>query len=178
MQRPEEEAPFESPQEVFQDFFARPGSQNPRWLVGSEQLRLLGPHTPRCWGRQDSVEEKEPGRAACLEGSAGPGRPEGQAILTPSSPGLAREPPAPRALKLVPWFRSVTGKAEPAMPGRLYVHPDSPATGAHWMRQLVSFQKLKLTNNHLDPFGHVSTGCSPAQHIQVHLSRAPPFLGF
>ncbi|NWX00755.1 TBX5 factor, partial [Caloenas nicobarica] len=53
---------------------------------------------------------------------------------------------------------SVTGKAEPAMPGRLYVHPDSPATGAHWMRQLVSFQKLKLTNNHLDPFGHVSTG--------------------
>ncbi|KFP73981.1 T-box transcription factor TBX4, partial [Acanthisitta chloris] len=49
----------------------------------------------------------------------------------------------------------VAGKAEPAMPGRLYVHPDSPATGAHWMRQLVSFQKLKLTNNHLDPFGHV-----------------------
>ena len=52
-------------------------------------------------------------------------------------------------------LRSVTGKAEPAMPGRLYVHPDSPATGVHWSRQLVSFQKLKLTNNHLDPFGHV-----------------------
>ncbi|XP_061624126.1 T-box transcription factor TBX5b isoform X3 [Phyllopteryx taeniolatus] len=51
---------------------------------------------------------------------------------------------------------SVTGKAEPAMPGRLYVHPDSPATGAHWSRQLVSFQKLKLTNNHLDPFGHIT----------------------
>ncbi|NXB85199.1 TBX5 factor, partial [Vidua chalybeata] len=66
---------------------------------------------------------------------------------------------------------SVTGKAEPAMPGRLYVHPDSPATGAHWMRQLVSFQKLKLTNNHLDPFGHVSTGAgtrapvSPATEV-------------
>lgn len=54
--------------------------------------------------------------------------------------------------------RMVAGKAEPAMPGRLYVHPDSPATGAHWMRQLVSFQKLKLTNNHLDPFGHVRMG--------------------
>lgn len=52
----------------------------------------------------------------------------------------------------------VAGKAEPAMPGRLYVHPDSPATGTHWMRQLVSFQKLKLTNNHLDPFGHVRLG--------------------
>lgn len=57
---------------------------------------------------------------------------------------------------LLCFLRMVAGKAEPAMPGRLYVHPDSPATGAHWMRQLVSFQKLKLTNNHLDPFGHVS----------------------
>ncbi|GCB66206.1 hypothetical protein scyTo_0004924 [Scyliorhinus torazame] len=55
----------------------------------------------------------------------------------------------------------VAGKAEPAMPGRLYVHPDSPATGTHWMRQLVSFQKLKLTNNHLDPFGHVSEQTDP-----------------
>ncbi|PNJ66438.1 T-box transcription factor TBX21 isoform X2 [Pongo pygmaeus] len=40
------------------------------------------------------------------------------------------------------------GKAEGSMPGnRLYVHPDSPNTGAHWMRQEVSFGKLKLTNN-------------------------------
>lgn len=30
---------------------------------------------------------------------------------------------------------------------RLYLHPDSPNTGAHWMRQEVSFGKLKLTNN-------------------------------
>ncbi|NXF66380.1 TBX5 factor, partial [Ciccaba nigrolineata] len=77
---------------------------------------------------------------------------------------------------------SVTGKAEPAMPGRLYVHPDSPATGAHWMRQLVSFQKLKLTNNHLDPFGHVSIGGptrahSPrpgCQHVLGEQLRPPP----
>lgn len=27
------------------------------------------------------------------------------------------------------------------------MHPDSPNTGAHWMRQEVSFSKLKLTNN-------------------------------
>ncbi|KAG7492401.1 hypothetical protein MATL_G00013960 [Megalops atlanticus] len=40
------------------------------------------------------------------------------------------------------------GKAEGNMPGnRTYVHPDSPNTGAHWMRQEVSFGKLKLTNN-------------------------------
>lgn len=30
---------------------------------------------------------------------------------------------------------------------RVYMHPDSPNTGAHWMRQEISFGKLKLTNN-------------------------------
>ncbi|XP_077171125.1 T-box transcription factor TBX21 isoform X2 [Paroedura picta] len=40
------------------------------------------------------------------------------------------------------------GKAEGNMPGnRTYMHPDSPNTGAHWMRQEISFGKLKLTNN-------------------------------
>ncbi|KAF5906346.1 T-box transcription factor TBX21, partial [Clarias magur] len=40
------------------------------------------------------------------------------------------------------------GKAEGNMPGnRMYMHPDSPNTGNHWMRQEVSFGKLKLTNN-------------------------------
>ena len=50
----------------------------------------------------------------------------------------------------------VTGKAEPHMPGRLYIHPDSPATGAVWMKQVVTFHKMKLTNNNLDQHGHVS----------------------
>lgn len=50
----------------------------------------------------------------------------------------------------------VSGKAEPAQPGRLYIHPDSPATGAQWMKQIISFQKLKLTNNNLDQLGYVS----------------------
>ncbi|XP_026525589.1 T-box transcription factor TBX21 [Notechis scutatus] len=40
------------------------------------------------------------------------------------------------------------GKAEGNMPGnRTYMHPDSPNTGTHWMRQEISFGKLKLTNN-------------------------------
>ncbi|XP_041121181.1 eomesodermin-like [Polyodon spathula] len=40
------------------------------------------------------------------------------------------------------------GKAEGNMPGnRSYMHPDSPNSGAHWMRQEISFGKLKLTNN-------------------------------
>ena len=50
----------------------------------------------------------------------------------------------------------VSGKAEPHMPSRLYIHPDSPATGAVWMKQVVTFNKLKLTNNNLDQHGHVS----------------------
>ncbi|KAM8854021.1 T-box transcription factor TBX4 [Synchiropus picturatus] len=66
----------------------------------------------------------------------------------------------------------VAGKAEPAMPGRLYVHPDSPATGAHWMRQLVSFQKLKLTNNHLDPFGHIILNSMHKYQPRVHIVKA------
>ena len=42
------------------------------------------------------------------------------------------------------------------MPGRIHVHPDSPAKGAQWMKQIVSFDKLKLTNNLMDDNGHVS----------------------
>ncbi|KAK7933164.1 hypothetical protein WMY93_004060 [Mugilogobius chulae] len=41
----------------------------------------------------------------------------------------------------------VAGKADPATPGRVHYHPDSPAKGAQWMKQIVSFDKLKLTNN-------------------------------
>lgn len=50
----------------------------------------------------------------------------------------------------------VAGKAEPQPPCRTYLHPDSPAPGSHWMKQTVSFLKLKLTNNTLDQHGHVS----------------------
>jgi len=50
----------------------------------------------------------------------------------------------------------VAGKADPHMPGRIHVHPDSPAKGTQWMKQIVSFDKLKLTNNLLDDNGHVS----------------------
>lgn len=52
----------------------------------------------------------------------------------------------------------VAGKADPATPGRVHFHPDSPAKGAQWMRQIVSFDKLKLTNNLLDDNGHVRPG--------------------
>jgi len=49
----------------------------------------------------------------------------------------------------------VAGKADPHCPGRFHVHPDSPQIGSGWMKNIVSFDKLKLTNNLLDENGHV-----------------------
>ena len=53
----------------------------------------------------------------------------------------------------------VAGKADPEMPKRMYIHPDSPATGEQWMQKVVSFHKLKLTNNLSDKHGLVSDYC-------------------
>ncbi|XP_025789411.1 T-box transcription factor TBX3-like [Puma concolor] len=53
----------------------------------------------------------------------------------------------------------VAGKADPEMPKRMYIHPDSPATGEQWMSKVVTFHKLKLTNNISDKHGFQ---CSPA----------------
>lgn len=50
----------------------------------------------------------------------------------------------------------VAGKADPEMPKRMYIHPDSPATGEQWMSKVVNFHKLKLTNNISDKHGFVS----------------------
>lgn len=65
---------------------------------------------------------------------------------------------------------SVTGKAEPLMPTRIFVHPDSPGTGSQWMRQVVSFQKMKLTNNHMDQMGHVSLKISCTLRISIFIA--------
>ena len=53
----------------------------------------------------------------------------------------------------------VTGKAEPmeSEKARLFVHPNSPATGTSWEKQIITFKKCKITNNHQDQSGYVST---------------------
>jgi hypothetical protein len=38
---------------------------------------------------------------------------------------------------------------------RIYVHPASPATGTYWMRETISFEKMKLTNNWKEDGGHI-----------------------
>ncbi|XP_070991327.1 T-box transcription factor TBX3-like isoform X1 [Oncorhynchus clarkii lewisi] len=50
----------------------------------------------------------------------------------------------------------VAGKADPEMPKRMYIHPDSPATGEQWMSKVVNFHKLKLTNNISDKHGFIT----------------------
>ncbi len=49
----------------------------------------------------------------------------------------------------------VAGKADPPLPTRLYIHPDSPFTGEQMRKQSISVEKLKLTNNTMDKNGHV-----------------------
>lgn len=65
---------------------------------------------------------------------------------------------------------------EECSPTRLYIHPDSPALGSHWMNTVVSFYKLKLTNNQLDKQGHVSYSLllEDPSHCHNNLSPLPP----
>ncbi|XP_014027416.1 T-box-containing protein TBX6L [Salmo salar] len=66
----------------------------------------------------------------------------------------------------------VTGKAEPQPPCRTYLHPDSPAPGSHWMKQSVSFLKLKLTNNTLDQHGHIILHSMHCYQPRFHVVQA------
>lgn len=50
----------------------------------------------------------------------------------------------------------VAGKADPPAPARLYAHPDSPISAEVLRKQVISFEKVKLTNNELDKSGQVS----------------------
>lgn len=43
----------------------------------------------------------------------------------------------------------VVGGAEARLPDRVFIHPDSPATGEHWQNRTISFHRAKLTNNTL-----------------------------
>lgn len=62
-------------------------------------------------------------------------------------------------------------KAIIVKPGRIHVHPDSPAKGSQWMKQVVSFDKLKLTNNLMDDNGHVSLLMALFVHLQIEFNH-------
>nr|XP_046163031.1 T-box transcription factor TBX2b-like isoform X2 [Oncorhynchus gorbuscha] len=70
----------------------------------------------------------------------------------------------------------VAGKADPEMPKRMYIHPDSPATGEQWMAKPVAFNKLKLTNNISDKHGFTILNSMHKYQPRFHIVRANDIL--
>uniref|UniRef100_A0A3Q3W886 T-box domain-containing protein n=1 Tax=Mola mola TaxID=94237 RepID=A0A3Q3W886_MOLML len=66
----------------------------------------------------------------------------------------------------------VTGKADPEMPKRMYIHPDSPSKGEQWMSKPVAFHKLKLTNNISDKHGFTILNSMHKYQPRFHIVRA------
>ncbi|XP_063336337.1 T-box-containing protein TBX6L-like [Pelmatolapia mariae] len=66
----------------------------------------------------------------------------------------------------------IAGAADPHPPCRTYTHPDSPAPGRHWMKQPLSFPKLKLTNNTLNQHGHIILLSMHRYYPRFHVVQA------
>ena len=66
----------------------------------------------------------------------------------------------------------VAGKADPAPPHRLYCHPDAPFTAEQLRKQVISFEKVKVTNNESDNTGQVNTKSVDFTPCYRHVSSA------
>ncbi|KAM3860053.1 T-box transcription factor TBX6 [Diretmus argenteus] len=64
------------------------------------------------------------------------------------------------------------GGAEARLPDRVFIHPDSPATGAHWQSRTISFHCAKLTNNTLDAQGHIILHSLHRYQPRIHVIEA------
>ncbi|XP_064180627.1 T-box transcription factor TBX6 isoform X1 [Anguilla rostrata] len=64
------------------------------------------------------------------------------------------------------------GGAEARLPDRVFIHPDSPATGAHWQGRVISFHHAKLTNNTLDTRGHIILHSLHRYQPRLHVIEA------
>ncbi|KZC05657.1 T-related protein [Dufourea novaeangliae] len=62
------------------------------------------------------------------------------------------------------------GKAEVAPPNPIYIHPESPNFGSHWMKEAVSFAKVKLTNK-TNGSGQIMLNSLHKYEPRVHLVR-------
>nr|XP_023022562.1 T-box transcription factor TBX20-like isoform X2 [Leptinotarsa decemlineata] len=65
----------------------------------------------------------------------------------------------------------VAGKADPPAPCRICAHPDSPFTGEQLKKQVVSFEKVKLTNNEMDKHGHLVLNSMHKYQPRIHLVK-------
>uniref|UniRef100_A0A8C2J044 T-box transcription factor 6 n=1 Tax=Cyprinus carpio TaxID=7962 RepID=A0A8C2J044_CYPCA len=66
----------------------------------------------------------------------------------------------------------VVGGAEARLPDRVFIHPDSPATGEHWQNRTISFHRAKLTNNTLDAQGYIILHSLHRYQPRVHVIEA------
>lgn len=62
------------------------------------------------------------------------------------------------------------GKAEAAPNNPVYIHPESPNFGAHWMKEPISFAKVKLTNK-TNGNGQIMLNSLHKYEPRVHLVR-------
>lgn len=65
----------------------------------------------------------------------------------------------------------IAGKADPEMPKRMYIHPESPNTGSQWMQKVISFHKLKLTNNLSDKNGYTILNSMHKYQPRFHVAK-------
>ncbi|XP_058447913.1 T-box protein H15-like isoform X2 [Malaya genurostris] len=68
----------------------------------------------------------------------------------------------------------VAGKADPPPPARLYAHPDTPLGAEALRKQVISFEKVKLTNNEMDKSGQIVLNSMHRYQPRVHLVRLGP----
>uniref|UniRef100_A0A182R044 T-box domain-containing protein n=1 Tax=Anopheles farauti TaxID=69004 RepID=A0A182R044_9DIPT len=68
----------------------------------------------------------------------------------------------------------VAGKADPPPPARLYAHPDTPLGPDALRKQVISFEKVKLTNNEMDKNGQIVLNSMHRYQPRIHLARLGP----
>nr|XP_029709411.1 T-box protein H15-like [Aedes albopictus] len=68
----------------------------------------------------------------------------------------------------------VAGKADPPPPPRLYAHPDTPLGAEALRKQVISFEKVKLTNNEMDKNGQIVLNSMHRYQPRIHLVRLGP----
>ncbi|KAE8289349.1 T-box transcription factor TBX20 [Larimichthys crocea] len=96
--------------------------------------------------------------------------------LIPTNPGVPSEEMAKISCSLETkelWdkFHELGTEMIITKSGRLYVHPDSPFTGEQLVKQMVSFEKVKLTNNELDQHGHIILNSMHKYQPRVHIIK-------
>ncbi|CDQ85702.1 unnamed protein product [Oncorhynchus mykiss] len=147
------------------------------------------PSEPTCKGQQDSVKmELENGslwKHFCSVGTEMIITKKGRRMFPQLRVKLSGLNPALRYILLLDMVAmdtsryrfqgdtwQVVGGAEARLPDRVFIHPDSPATGAHWQSRSISFHRAKLTNNTLDTQGYIILHSLHRYQPRVHVIEA------